>query len=71
MLSVAVDTASAALPLPHSPVHGYSPVTPAYNHHQAPNHHLYAMTPAYPAYGYRREMKFECLMINDFAHKVM
>ena len=56
MLSVAMDTASAALPLPHSPVHGYSPVTPAYNHHQAPNHHLYAMTPAYPAYGYRREI---------------
>ena len=57
LLAAAVDTASAALPLPHSPVHGYSPVTPPY-HHQvgAQNHHLYAMTPAYPAYGYRRDI---------------
>ena len=55
MLAAAVDMASAALPLPHSPVHGYSPVTPAYNY--APNHHHYAMTPAYPAYGYRREIE--------------
>ena len=55
LLAAAVDMASAALPLPHSPVHGYSPVTPAYNY--APNHHHYAMTPAYPAYGYRREIE--------------